>query len=192
MTERQRLHGGLGQAAWGYFFLLFNFEINGLNLLPHFVGYILLLLALKKLGEEQGPQRDLALLRPLCLFLVIYHLVAWFGLLQPLSFALFLSLLAMAATVYFHFQFLTNMAELAEEVQPPGSGLAERIKRWRSIYVVLHTAAFVVLQFWDWQEGWLVWLLAAMIIVWIVAGFMIMLTMFDLRKLFREEPPWPA
>ena len=62
MTDRENLYKGLSHAAWGYFFLNFNFNLNNVSILPVFVGYILFFFAIKRLAEER---RDLRLLRPL-------------------------------------------------------------------------------------------------------------------------------
>lgn len=190
MDERQVLCAGVGRAAWGYFFLLFNIEINGLNLLPYFVGYCLLLTALERLTAQklwQSRQRNLGLLRPLCLLLIVYYLLNWFGKLDMIPGLLFVNLLVTAAEVYFHFQFLTDMAALTAELQPAETALTERLLRWRSVFVLVQTVLFVSTQFWDWQMGWLVWLLALLIIIGLVAEFIIMLALFDLRKLLRQE-----
>lgn len=44
MGDKMLQYRGLTFAAWGYFFLNFGFSIDGIQLLPEFVGYLLLLL----------------------------------------------------------------------------------------------------------------------------------------------------
>ena len=46
MIEREQLAAGVNLAAWGYVFLLFNIVIDGFSLIPSFLGYLLLLLAI--------------------------------------------------------------------------------------------------------------------------------------------------
>lgn len=139
------LYTGLSQAAWGYFLLHFNFNLNfggsSVNILPEFAGFLLLLSAIGKLSVER---RDLALLRPLCVLLAAWHGAKWALAIIGISLddprLLCLGLIAMAATLYFHFQFLTDMAALAERYQPEGEGLDRRILRRRTILLVLTTA----------------------------------------------------
>lgn len=80
MTDRERVYGGLSNAAWGYFFLHIHFKLNTVDILPVFVGYLLLLSAIGKLS---GERRDLNLLRPLCVLLTGWSgldwLLSWVG-----------------------------------------------------------------------------------------------------------------
>ena len=64
--NRETVYGGLSNTAWGYFFLHIDFNLGvnqtSVNVLPRFVGWLLLLSAIGKLA---GERRDLPLLRPL-------------------------------------------------------------------------------------------------------------------------------
>ena len=62
MTDYQKLYTGIGRAAWGYFFIYFDFNINTVSILPSFIGYMLFLSAINCLCEEE---RELNLLRTL-------------------------------------------------------------------------------------------------------------------------------
>ena len=120
MAETNPLYTGLSQAAWGYFFITFDFSLNSVSILPRFVGYILLYMAIGKLSRAR---RDLNLLRPLCILLAGYSFVDWLLSWQGRDadgLSIFLNLVVAAATLYFHFQFLTDMAALAQEYQPEG------------------------------------------------------------------------
>ena len=64
--DNRDIYSGLSNAAWGYFFLHFDFNLNNVSIFPRFVGWLLLLSACKKLS---GERRDLALLRPLAVLL---------------------------------------------------------------------------------------------------------------------------
>lgn len=145
MIDRGQLYRGLSQAAWGYFLLLLNFNLTfnntiSINLLPSFAGALLLLSATGSLSAER---RDLKLLRPLCGLLAAWHLIDWVLNLVGLSVSgrfLYLDLAVGAAVLYFHFQFLTDMAALAEKYQPPDSDLDRRIRRRRTVLLILDTA----------------------------------------------------
>ena len=112
-ADREQIYSGLSHAAWGYFFLNFDFNFNTVSIFPRFVGFLLLLSAIDKLS---GERRDLALLRPLTMLLAVWSgldwLVSWAGG-DVDGHILFLDLLVAAAGLYFQFQFLTDMAALA-------------------------------------------------------------------------------
>lgn len=192
--ERETVYSGLSNAAWGYFFLHidFNFNVNqaSVSILPKFVGWLLLLSAIGKLA---GERRDLALLRPLGWLMAAWTgadwLLNWAGL-SASGHVLFLDLLVSAAVIYFHFQFLTDMAALAQRYQPEGEGLDQRLCRRRTVYVLVITLVDTLLYLplgWepdDW--GYLGLGLAA---VGVLAAIFVMTGLFALRKLFREEQP---
>lgn len=187
MTDREKLYHGLSQAAWGYFFLSFDFNLNSVSVLPRFVGWLLLLSAVGKLS---GERRDLALLRPLCVLLAAWDGVDWL-----LSWGggdldgtiLFLELLVTVAVLYFHFQFLTDMAALAARYQPEGETLDQRLYHRRTLYTVLTTAGILAgrlaLRFPG--EAWL-WLLGAVAVVGCVAALLVIISLFQLRRYVRE------
>ncbi len=138
--ERKYLVGGLSSAAWGYFFLNFDINLGTVSILPRFAGFLILLATIDALSVER---RDLPLLRPLCILLAAWAGINWLfswrgadldGLFPPLD------LIIAAAGLYFHFQFLTDMAVLAERYQPEGGNLDQKLRRRRTVYVVACTA----------------------------------------------------
>lgn len=184
------MYRGLSHAAWGYFFLNFDFNLGTVSIFPRFAGYLLFLSAI---GKLRGERRDLALLRPLCVLLAVWSFVDW-----TFSWAgedldgrvLFLDLLAAAAGLYFHFQFLTDMASLAEVHQAEGGDLHRRLLRHRSVYVVLMTVVALL----SWMQKMLpeTVLAAAMVIlavICLIAAFMVMANLFELRRCFRDGAP---
>ena len=186
--ENRSIYDGLSHAAWGYFFLHFDFNLNNVSIFPRFVGWLLLLSACKKLS---GERRDLALLRPLSVLLAAWHAVDWllsWGGGDVNGHILFLDLLIAVAGLYFHFQFLTDMAALAERYQPEGTGLDGQLLRRRAVYVVLTTLfsllgeLLAVL-----PEHWGEWIAVGMMLAALIAAFLIMAALFRLRRFFREE-----
>ena len=67
--DYERLYRGVSHAAWAYIFLYLDINLNTLNILPDFVCYLLLWSAISCL---EGEERDLALLRPLCVLLGVW------------------------------------------------------------------------------------------------------------------------
>lgn len=182
-AEREALYSGLSHAAWGYFFLNFDFNLNGVSVLPRFVGFLLLLSACGKLS---GARRDLALLRPLAALLSAWYALDWllsWGGGAVGGHILFFDLLVGAAALYFHFQFLTDMAALAERYQAEGMGLDARLRRRRTVYVVISTAASLLGDLPAWLLGdWARWAVVGMSLVGVAAAVLIMAALFQLRK----------
>lgn len=211
MTDYERLYTGLSHAAWGYFLLHFNFNLNfdsvSINILPSFAGALLLLSAVDKLSAER---RDLKLLRPLCMILAAWHLADWLLALAGTSLTgkiLFLDLIFNAVLLYFHFQFLTDMAAIAEKYQPEGETLNRRILRRRTVLLVLATIADVASGLFQAADlgqmmkmempfGLLTIALGVLLAVTLIVIVMIMFSLFQLRRYVRNwgeaEPPFPA
>lgn len=181
------LYRGLSQAAWGYFFLSFDLNIGTVSIFPRFVGFLLLPSAIGKLS---GERRDLVLLRPLAMLLagwgVLDWLLSWGGG-KVDGHVLFLDLVITVVSLYFHFQFLTDMAALAEQYQPEGDDLDRRLRRRRTAYIVLITAINLIAALpaelsARWRDGAA---LSIAIVSWIIA-ILIMTALFGLRRCFRE------
>lgn len=184
------MYRGLSHAAWGYFFLHFDFNIGTVSIFPRFVGYLLFLSTIHKLSKER---RDLTLVRPLCILLAAWTGVDWLlswagadsgGLFPPLN------MVILVAGIYFHFQFLTDMAALAEQYQSEGDNLDRRLVNRRTAYIVLSTVAYVLLYLpaggYRFEEVRTFAVTALAVILLIVALF-IMKGLFDLRRCFREN-----
>ncbi len=195
MTDREMLYKGLSHAAWGYFFLNFHLKLNNVDVLPSFVGFLLLLSAI---GRLSGERRDLALLRPICVLLAVWDGADWLfswvggtvsGHITPLD------LLIAAAALYFHFQFLTDMAALAEAYQPKDSGLDERLRRRRTVYLVVMTALSLISGLpvrTEAVKGWWTWIAMGLMIVAMIASLTIMAGLFSLRKCVKDGKPESA
>ena len=186
MTDRETMYKGISHAAWGYFFLNFDFNFNNVSIFPRFVGYILFYLAIEKLS---GERRDLKLLRPLCVLMAAWTggdwLLSWLGG-DIDGHILFLDLMVAVAGLYLQFQFLTDMAALAETYRPSiDNDLDRRLRRRRSVYIVLVTA---IALFTDppgniaIQAGWRTGIMMALAVIAMIASRMIRAGLFELRK----------
>ena len=194
MTDQSALYSGLSNAAWGYFFLNFDFNLGTVSIFPRFVGFLLFLSAIRKLS---GTRRDLALLRPLCVLLAAWAAVDWvlsWGGGDVDGHILFLDLLTAVAGLYFHFQFLTDMAAFAEQYQPEGGDLDNRIRRRRTAYIVLITVIAVTSCLWSGRlspqqidtESGIIWgALAVAAVAAVIAALFIMAALFELRAKIR-------
>lgn len=190
MTDRKTLYQGVSCAAWGCFFEYFDFTVNGLNILPAFVGYWLFLRSIRLLQKER---RDLALLRPLGLLLLGWNLVDWACFFVGYSLENGPDLLQIAGLVvslvnlYFHFQLFTDLAAIAAGYQGPDDVLDARLLRWRTWQTVFLTIVILMMDLpltqYDWWQGVMLFVGAA----GLVTGLCVMMALFAMRKLFVSE-----
>ena len=118
MTDYQKLYCGIGRAAWGYFFIYFDFNLNTVSILPSFVGYFLFLSAIDCLCDEE---KELDLLRTPGLILTVWHILSWLASWAAIDLdgmLLVADILIGVLNIYFHFQLLTNLASIASKYQP--------------------------------------------------------------------------
>ena len=191
-TDRETLYRGVSHAAWGYFFLYLDINLGSLNILPDWAAYALFLSAI---GKLQGERRDLALLRPLGILLAAWNGTDW-------GLALFggsvsgrflpLDLVIGVVQMYFHFQLLTDCAALAADREPLGQTVSRRLLRWRTMQTVIQTAVICLSRL---PDGWntvMTAVITLMAVVYVIAGLCIMMALFALRRLFREDAPQAA
>ena len=185
--DRESLYRALSNGAWGYLFLNFDLNIGTVSVTPRFVGWLLFVAAIRDLSPER---RDLALLRPLALLLA-----AWSGADWLLSWVhgsvgghiLFLDLLMAAAAIYFHFQFLTDLAALAQLRQPEGGSLDCRLRRRRTVYILLTTGVSVLMHLSGGRyAGFQGYAALGLSAAALITALCIMAGVFELRGLFRE------
>mgnify|MGYP003305621841 FL=1 len=182
MTDYQKLYSGISKAAWGYFFLYFNINFNNVSILPSFVGYLLFLSAINLPKEEE---RELSLLHTLGVIMALWTGVEWLASFVGLNLDgmwQFIDIIISLVNLYFHFQFLTNLASIAVKYQSEGNELDAKLLRYRTLQTVMLTAIEVIIRFQPWlSEAWTV-ISICMLIVYLIAGICLMKALFDLRK----------
>ena len=142
MTEQADLFTGTRRVFWGYFFLLLDFNLNfnsafTIPLLPNFVGWIFLWRGVDALSSARP---SLELLKPFCTALGVCAFTQFVPSLDGLIpgwLSLFISIL----TLYTHFQLLTDLAALAEEMLDDGE-LAKRLRTSRTLFLLSQTAMY--------------------------------------------------
>ncbi len=187
MTDYEKLYSGIGRAAWGYFFIYFNFNINSVSLLPAFVGYLLFLYAIGCLCEEE---RELSLLKVPCIILVLWHGASWlasFGAASIDGIFPFADIIVGAVNIYFHFQLITNLASIAEKHQPIDCELDEKLLSLRTLQTLMLTAVIIFGYFSKWTADFGDFISIGIIIIYLIAGILLMRTLFKLRRCFEED-----
>lgn len=181
------LYRGISKMAWGYVFIFFHFNFGTLDILPDFVGYLLFLSAI---GLLQEVEPELALLRPFGMVLVIYHIIEWLSQLLSIRWgdvSQFVSIVLCIVSIYFQFQMITNLATLAMKYQSEGAEFDRKLLIFRNVYVVGTTGTMILtyLSLWLGEIG--TYLAFGCALVTLFVGIGILVTLFGLRKEFRED-----
>lgn len=110
------------QFFWGFFFIFFHFHLSfnqhTLNLLPDFVGYLLLLQGAKALETESGRFKSV---QPFTVGMAVYTAILWIGALlgagggtsgEPLAWLL--DLLSLVVSLYIAWVLIQGVLEIEE------------------------------------------------------------------------------
>lgn len=201
MTENNSLRNGISRIAWGFVFILFHFKINSIDLLPDFVGYILVAIATGSLAENLG---HLKLLRPLSIIIAIWTASVWFTETLTLTSILtagymstvmgYLSTAMGVVILIFTIVLLTDLSVLAAKYQPGDKNIDRRLLVARNIYAVCYSVNLglslsVLLTFNNLPEllaGLTAGLSIVMSIAMLITMIIILVSLFSLRKFITE------
>lgn len=137
MTDYSRLPKGVSKIAWGFIFILIHVKINSFDMLPDFVGYILILSGINNLKDEC---KTISLLRPLGLFLTVWNIIAIFSGFTSLGVIMsYISGIVSIINIYFTFQLLTECSLIAARYQSSDDNLDKTIRTRRNIHTVCIT-----------------------------------------------------
>ena len=187
MVDYEKIYDGISKAIWGYFFLYFDINLGTISILPSFVGYILFLKAIDLLEEEE---RELSLLKTLGLILVAWNVIEWLAKCVGYSFGnkwQFVTLIAGLLNMYFHFQFLTNIASIAIKHQEENCAYDKTLLSCRTIQTLMLTVFLVVTNLSFIPEDILIYPTFILAIIYIIVCIYIMATLNGLRKNLKTE-----
>ena len=136
------LRDAVKRVAWGYLLLHLHINLGRLDILPDWAGYLLILNTLPILGDKRP---SVLLLKPPGQLLAVYGGFVWlkniFGWTESLP---ALNLIAGIMGLYFHFQLLSDLAEIA-----CGCPEEKTLLRLRTAYTLFST--LVALPF-PWED----------------------------------------
>ena len=182
MTDYQKLYTGIGRAAWGYFFIYFDINLNTVSILPSFIGYLLFLSAINHLCDEE---RELNLLRTLGIILTVWHIASWFasfGAIKLDGMLPAVDIIIGVVNIYFHFQLLTNLASIATKYQSEDHEFDAKLLRYRTMQTVMLTAVIILGYLAKWQTELVTVISVGMIIVYLRVAVLLMKALLDLRR----------
>lgn len=187
MTKYDALYSGITKAAWGYLFLYFHINIGTVSILPKFVGYILFLQTIKMLKEEE---RELKLLETLGVILAVWHAVEWVADCFAYSFGnewQFINIIIGLINLYFHFQFITNLASLATKYQVEGCEQDKKLLKYRTMQTIMLTVFMIVTNFsYLFDEFW-TYISMGLAIVYLIVCILLMHALFTLRNCLKTD-----
>lgn len=187
MTDYQKFYDSFSKAIWGYFFLYFDINLGTISILPSFIGYILFSKAINLLKEEE---HELSLLKTLCYILTIWNVIEWLAKCVGYSFGSslqFVTLIAGLLNMYFHFQFLTNIASIATKHQQENCTYDKSLLFCRTVQTLMLTVFLVVTNLSFIPEEVLIYPTLILAIVYIIVCVYIMATLNGLRKHLKSE-----
>jgi len=125
----------LKKLFWGFFFIYLNFNLNlnqySLNILPNFVGYILLLQGIKQL---EGESRFFRSGRPFAVGMAVYEAVLWIGavlgVVSDNGIGTVLGWISMAVSLYVSWLLIQGVLEVEQQHEKDLLG-AQMYSRWK-------------------------------------------------------------
>jgi len=189
--SREALITAVRRVAWGYIFLHLNFSLGSINLLPDWAGYLLILTAIPILDKELGSSH---LLRPLGYMLTTWAVWRWLldCINEPHLFAIDLYGLETVVSVislYFHFQLLTELAEIAKRYDCPQE---HRILTLRTVRTILFTAALPFTTLFP-RSDFTEWALIILLVIQVIVALWLMIVLMGLKNSLAEsEEPSPS
>ncbi|MBR2045362.1 MAG: hypothetical protein IJ958_04425 [Agathobacter sp.] len=116
MERKEQLCRAIKKIGWGYVFLYFNINLGTINIMPAWIGYILFYQAIRD-GISQE-EESAGLLKTIGIILGIYNGITWLLSMIAIPAEIFLiSEVISVISLYYHFQLLTNLANIAKRYQ---------------------------------------------------------------------------
>lgn len=131
MTDNQ-LSRAIKHVAIGYLLLIFNLNLATINIIPNWISYLLFYKAIKPISNYE---KSTTLLKSFSIGLGIYEFIIWLTAIFTIKLNNYLIITIVGiCTLYFHFQLLTNIANIAKQHQ---CRQAKAIYRLRTIKTIL-------------------------------------------------------
>lgn len=180
--ETKTLSYAIKKIAVSYIFIYFSINIWIIDILPDWLGYFMIVSVLPVLSQEE---QSAQLLRPFGIVLGIWNIIEWVLKITGAELNLtIIGLILGIITIYFHFQLITNIANLDIE-----QSKRKRLLTLRTIIVILHTLLnlwlFIPKTFLD--EEVYTYIVMFMGVPQVILCFWIAGELFGLSKTMREE-----
>lgn len=123
-----------------YVFLFFDFNVSTMDILPNWVAYCLFYQTITPIAKYE---RSADLLKPLIIGLGIFSFVEWGYTITGQKFDFYLVyILITSASLYFHYQYITNISDIAELNKYDNVKLIRKLRDLRTIFITLGVLPF--------------------------------------------------
>lgn len=180
--RQNKLCNAIKQIGLAYLFIHLHINIGTIDILPDWLGYLWIFQALSVIGEEIPSAK---LLRPLGVVLTVWMFLDWVLAVFGVSLNHILGYLGSVENVvgtvihlYFHFQLLTNLAQLAAKYQCPSERVLLTLRTIRTVISTL----FALQIPWEYCDV-IYWSYIGIAVVQVIVALWICVRLFT----FREE-----
>jgi len=110
--NQNELYQALRKTAWGYILIHVNVNLGSINILPDWLGYLIFVSVIPILAREI---ESIKLLKQLATAIAVVEVLYWINdsLFAGAYDFYLMPIIIGAISLYFHFQFLTNLSEIA-------------------------------------------------------------------------------
>lgn len=131
----EKLRSAVKAIGFGYAFLYLNLNLGRVNLLPNWVGYLLIRETCDDIGEQEP---SIVLLKPLAALLAGYEGVLWLCKLFAVSVSIpAVEVVIAVVSLYFHYQLMTNLGDLADHLHLSERDRLYSIRIWQAALTTL-------------------------------------------------------
>ena len=125
--------------AWGFLLILLDFNVMTVNVLPDWIGYIIVV---SSLGAVISDEDALRKLRPVGIILVVWNIIEWVaGIFGVGTYLSFVAVIPIVLNIYYIWHLFGNLADIADNFACPQSG---KFLGWRVAYIILTVISSVI------------------------------------------------
>ena len=181
--ETNTLSSAIKKIAISYILIYLHINISVIDILPDWLGYFLIVSVLPVLSQKE---KSAQLLRPFGIAIGVWNILEW--VLKIAGAELNLSVISLVfsiITIYFHFQLITNIANL--DIEEPKK---KRLLNLRTATVILHTVltfSLFIPTVIDVDNEIYTYILMIMLIPQLIICFWISGELFKISKALKEK-----
>ncbi len=125
MNQYKVLFNSISKIAWGFVFIFFHIKIGAFDILPDFVGYILIAMGISAAYESF---RHINALKPLSVALSVFYAAVW--VIKSFSISIpyvgYISIISGIAAIVFNFLLMTDLSIISTEYQSESNDISKK------------------------------------------------------------------
>ncbi len=174
--SRREVSEGIKKIAWSYVFIYFHFNLGTIDILPDWWGYVLIL---KGIDILKADEPSIALLRPMGIMFTVWNVISWgMKIIGSVIDIYILNIILSVLLLYFNFQLLTNIADIAKRYSCKEEGKIRRLIIIRTIITAFTSAPI------NWSEY--EWVIVIIAIITLLIAIRTGILLFCLRESILE------